>query len=72
MMLSKNQFFDIMRSACRDHRALIVRPCTQSDNIRQVYQLSKAPTHRDFLIGEKPGEKTQKSMFEGAPDFLPE
>jgi hypothetical protein len=72
MMLSKNQFFDIMRSACKDHRALIVRPCTQSDNIRQVYQLTKAQPHRDFFIGEKPGEKKQKSMFEGTPDFLPE
>jgi hypothetical protein len=73
MMLSKNQFFDILRTSCRDYRALIVRPCTQSENIREVYQLTKAMPHRDFYIGEKPAEKKQKgSIFDPTPtEFLP-
>ena len=74
MMLSKNQFFDILRSTCRNYRALIVRPCTQSENIRDVYQLTKAQPHREFFIGERPREKKAKilpSIFGDAPDFLP-
>jgi hypothetical protein len=72
MMLSKSQFFDIVRSAARNYRALIVRPCTQSDNIREVYQLTRAMPHRDFFIGEKPEKKRKSSIFdEEATDFIP-
>ena len=75
MMLSRNQFMDILRSTCRNHRALIIRPCTQSDNLREVYQLTKAQPHRDFYIGEPPVDKKkriQESIFgQGATDFLP-
>ena len=74
MMLSKNQFLDIMRSSCRNYRGLIIRPCTQSDNLRDVYQLTKAQPHRAFYIGEKPRDKKariQESIFGGPTEFLP-
>ncbi len=57
MLLSRCQFFNIMVSACKDFRALVIRPCTQSQDIREVYQLTKAQPHRPFTIGRMPKEK---------------
>jgi hypothetical protein len=54
MLLSRSQFFNIIASSCREFRALVIRPCTHSQDLRAVYQLSKAQKHRDFYIGEPP------------------
>jgi len=56
MLLNKNQFFSIMASACVGFRALLIRPCTRSSNIRDVYQLTEAMPHRAFHIGKKKKE----------------
>jgi hypothetical protein len=57
MLLNKNQFFSIMQSACVGFRALLIRPCTRSSNIRDVYQLTEAMPHRAFHIGRRKKEE---------------
>ena len=59
MLLNKNQFFSIMASACVGLRALLIRPCTRSSNIRDVYQLTEAMPHRAFHIGRKKEKDTE-------------
>ena len=59
MLLNKNQFFSIMASACVGFRALLIRPCTRSSNIRDVYQLTEAMPHRAFHIGRKKEKDTE-------------
>jgi len=53
MLLNRTQFFGILSSACSGFRALLIRPCTRSCNIREVYQLTEAMPHRGFYIGKK-------------------
>jgi hypothetical protein len=52
-------FFSIMASACVGFRALLIRPCTRSSNIRDVYQLTEAMPHRAFHIGRKKEKDTE-------------
>ena len=54
MLLNRTQFFGVMQSACVGFRALVIRPCTRSTDIRDVYQLTEAMPHRHFTIGKKP------------------
>lgn len=60
LLLSRCQFNNILSSATTDYRALVVRPCTQSQNIRDVFQLTRAMPHRDFFIGVEPKDKKRK------------
>lgn len=57
MLLSRCQFNSVLTSATKDYRALVVRPCTQSQEIRDVFQLTLAMPHRSFTIGELPKKK---------------
>ena len=63
MLLNKNQFFSILASACTGFRALLIRPCTRSSNIRDVYQLTEAMPHRAFHIGKKKRDSSDTENF---------
>jgi hypothetical protein len=56
MLLNRNQFFGVLQSACVGFRALVIRPCTRSTDMRDVYQLTEAMPHRSFYIGTRPKE----------------
>jgi hypothetical protein len=64
MLLNRNQFFGVMQSACVGFRALVIRPCTRSTDIRDVYQLTEAMPHRGFHIGSRPKEGGAEAVEE--------
>jgi hypothetical protein len=57
-LVSKNQFDAILRASCDEYRALVVRPCTRSKDIRDVYQLTEAMPHKKFWIGKKKADSS--------------